>query len=688
MNDIDISSFENIDKSPKERTIEDLAYMIKSAEPGRKPVVLIGAGASASAGIPLVKDIVEEIKVKFANKPSVRRLHEKGETDYYVYMSALSAGERRKLFYEYITAEEVKINPTNIILAQLLNEKHVDFVFTVNFDDLLIKASAQFNSIPPVYDISNVNELTSAPFEGGSITYLHGQYYGQWLLNSESEIQKAIQPIGDLFQRVCDRTWIVVGYSGNDEVFEELAKISNFENELYWVKYNDEPPSPKVVSTLFNKKSNGAYLISGYDSDSFFWSLRTALGLSIPLVLNKPFTFLKKFRYSILTLNNYLKKSMLDDNIDINEDSIDNIDLIIQNCIDKYENQPVLELVIQIDNLINKQEFSDSDINSLRLLYRLDDESVVLPFLADYYVQWANFLINRIDREEEVSLEKFNDVISKADDFVPSNNEIIYKWGLGLCKFGRKYRDTQIIESGISKFESSLGLKPEFVMAYNDWGIALMDLGRFLKDESYFERSFEKFEMAYSLDSSITRILYNWSLALFHLGKLRINDSNIFERALEKSKEFQRHSGLKRTSNWLQGMILTEVAKINEDKAKFEEAIYLLKQNVLFSAFTISYHKSLLAAYILYASLLSGEERELQLDSALTVAKELSKKTEKVYNLACIWALKGEFETALGLLEESLSKKEIKAEYVKTDKDWEAYYLDTRFIELLEQFQE
>ena len=53
----------------------------------------------------------------------------------------------KSLFYGYINNEKVKLNVTHIYLAQMLKEGLVDYVLTVNFDDLMLKACAMFNFI-------------------------------------------------------------------------------------------------------------------------------------------------------------------------------------------------------------------------------------------------------------------------------------------------------------------------------------------------------------------------------------------------------------------------------------------------------------------------------------------------------------------------------------------------------------
>ncbi len=76
------------------RTVEDIAYIFKQLkkkgnENKPKPIIFLGAGASASAGIPLAGKIVEDVLEKFKDKPSVIKLNESERKNYYKLMGAL-----------------------------------------------------------------------------------------------------------------------------------------------------------------------------------------------------------------------------------------------------------------------------------------------------------------------------------------------------------------------------------------------------------------------------------------------------------------------------------------------------------------------------------------------------------------------------------------------------------------------
>lgn len=56
------------------------------------------------------------------------------------------------------------------------------------------------------------------------------------------------------------------------------------------------------------------------------------------------------------------------------------------------------------------------------------------------------------------------------------------------------------------------------------------------------------------------------------------------------------------------------------------------------------------------------------------------------YNLACLYALRGNRKNAFFYLEDSLQKFGTKADFVKRDEDWAAYPDDPDFMDLLKRF--
>jgi hypothetical protein len=97
------------------------------------------------------------------------------------------------------------------------------------------------------------------------------------------------------------RPWIFIGYSGEDPIFEHIKNLGRFNNGLYWVTYHDHNPRNSVMDFLSMPNTN-AFLIKGFDSDSFMLKLNSMLELEQPNIINKPFTALKDMLNEIVDI--------------------------------------------------------------------------------------------------------------------------------------------------------------------------------------------------------------------------------------------------------------------------------------------------------------------------------------------------------------------------------------------------
>src|SRR5258706_6967474 len=221
-----------------ERDIRDVVETLRKAKDrGKACTLLIGAGCSVKAGIPLAGEFVEIIRQEYPYKYS-----QVNEKSYPHCMAGLSMGERRDLISKFI--DNAKINWAHIGIAQLIKRGFVDRVLTVNFDPLVQRACAMVGVFPAVYDFAASQYFNASFTADQAIFHLHGQRTGFVVLNTISEVEKLsrhLEPVFDdsLRGRVC----IVVGYSGeNDPVFTRLAGIDRFDNNLYWACYQDSEP--------------------------------------------------------------------------------------------------------------------------------------------------------------------------------------------------------------------------------------------------------------------------------------------------------------------------------------------------------------------------------------------------------------------------------------------------------------
>lgn len=118
----------------KKRDIQVLADLLKEhkeEDKGKSAILLLGAGASVSAGIPATPKIIEHIKAEPKYQSRIKDIENETYADY---MGALTQAHRKELFKKY--NEEAKINAAHLYAAQIFNAGFVDCVITTNFDNL------------------------------------------------------------------------------------------------------------------------------------------------------------------------------------------------------------------------------------------------------------------------------------------------------------------------------------------------------------------------------------------------------------------------------------------------------------------------------------------------------------------------------------------------------------------------
>ncbi len=103
-------------------------------------------------------------------------------------------------------------------------------MLSTNFDLLVVRACALLNEFPAIYDFA-ASQLFKAPdIPRKAVIYLHGQYTGFVLINTEEDFDRHTHLLEPVFEDAGrGRVWMVVGYSGeNDPVFNHLARRAPF----------------------------------------------------------------------------------------------------------------------------------------------------------------------------------------------------------------------------------------------------------------------------------------------------------------------------------------------------------------------------------------------------------------------------------------------------------------------------
>jgi len=534
----------------KEISIEHLAYHLKRAKEKKlqQPIFFLGAGASCTGNIPLAAQIVTDILTEHADNPAIRDLPEE-KRDYARLMGCLLAHERNELLRGYI--DNARINVTHIYLAQLLKEGYADYILTVNFDNLMLRALALYNIFPPTYDMAIIKDTTTSTILEKSVVYLHGQSHGLWLLNTEEEMNK----IKSFVPRIIDpikngRPWVFIGYSGGDPIFDYVKSLGRFDNGLYWVTYYETDPNENVCKFL-NTPNTNASIIRGYDSDSFMLKLNSELELSQPDILDKPFTTLEKMLGNIVDIDDKEHFKGVKERMSIArrqvKEAINKYEEVEIKQPEKEKDDPQIDLLKkEIIGIIITEKYEEAVIFDIQQRVNEFADNTLNNLLANLYFNWGNDLCNLAnlksgdDREDlyKSAIGKYEKSISlKPDDPYVYNN-----WGSALSDLAGVTSDghrEDLYKSAIEKYEKSISLKPDNPEAYNNCGSALSKLAGVTSDghrEDLYRSAIEKYEKSISLNPDDPYVYYNWGNALSDLAGITSDGhrEDFYRSAIEK----------------------------------------------------------------------------------------------------------------------------------------------------------
>ncbi len=250
---------------------------------------LLGAGSSASAGIPTAQDMIWQFKqllfisqrrgspdaVADLTNPTVRhRLQEyidasaiwphAGDPDEYAALfEATFPSERDRQHFIDAKVSGAKPSYGHMALAALMKAGQLRLVWTTNFDSLLEDACAK------VFD--GTSALTTATLDSPSLASstladerwplevkLHGDFRSRRLKNTSDELRTQDATLRRVFVDASVRFGLVVmGYSGRDQSIMQaleraLDQSGAFPHGLFWL-YRDDAPLLPGVRELIDK---------------------------------------------------------------------------------------------------------------------------------------------------------------------------------------------------------------------------------------------------------------------------------------------------------------------------------------------------------------------------------------------------------------------------------------------------
>lgn len=428
--------------------IEELVEQLEiNKAKGKKCVLIIGAGVSASAGIPLAHEIIEIIKNTYPEK--CFRSNPKTYTDY---MKVISPSERKDLINSFI--EKSNLNIAHLYMAQLIKMGYVDRVLTTNFDTLLSQALASENIFPGIYDFATSQVFKASDTAAISLFHLHGQKDGYELLHTDKEVDKIFQSSKDLFEdTIGKRTVIVIGYSGeNDPVFRHLESIEEFGHYLYWISFKNEEPSEKILKNILDK-DNYSFLIKGYTADTFFVELANLLNIDGPSILQKPFTNLLE------RVSNIAIYESQDNKIDLTSETkkwikgaIEEFEKVELSNLTKNENEIVQnnEILFKLlkDSYMKKNRANDS---ILREHINKDSNMEIKLLYVKYLVDWSRDIgrvieTNKKNTEISKLLLSFEELKNRIDEIEIQKTSYFFEWALLFESLINCYPDDKKVE--------------------------------------------------------------------------------------------------------------------------------------------------------------------------------------------------------------------------------------------------
>lgn len=705
-------------------TVKQMAHLLKEAknEGLPQPIFFLGAGASASGNIPTAKDIIKIIQVKYLQNPFICEVDE-DEVSYARLMRCLSASQRKTLLKELI--DKAKINVTHIYLAQLLKEDYVDYILTVNFDNLMLRALALFNTFPPTYDLAILNDLTTSTIEKKSVVYLHGQHYGQWLLNTNLEMDRVRKTVNSIFRSITDRRpWVFIGYSGSDPIFEDIKNLGWFDNRLYWVGYKDEDLSDNVKDFLKSRDPD-AFYIKGYDADSFMLKLNNELGLKQPDILENPFTSLEKMLLQINDIDDDEHFKGVKTRLEIalknvkqavykyeksnlylyqtGHDLKDNFgDASIKNIEENNKDLRIDSFRKNIVKLITSEDYDENIIVSIEASANELNDKDIDKSLSLLYLNWADHLSDSARVKTGVEAENLykNSFLKyqRALDKNPELHDALYNWANNLAalaesKSGKEADD--LFQESFIKYSKAFDNKPDNHKLLNNWGANLLlfaesKLGK--EAEKFYKQAIEKFQESFNIKPDSSQMLNNWGASLLALARIKTGAEadELYQQSFEKYQQATEIDNRQSSSfvNWAIGLIELANMKADEEADKLYQLGFLKykqAQNI-----NPDNHKVLNnwgVGLLTLAQKKSGQEADSLYHQAFEKIKLAHDLSGDHYNLACWYALNNHKDKALIYLEASLENKEIKIEHVLSDKEWLNYLNDKDFNLLISKYR-
>lgn len=501
----------------RHRSVEDIAETLQAMKSSKRGCsLLIGAGASLTAGIPTAAGFVDIIRER--HKLAYGRAAEK---TYPQCMAELLLTLRRDLIAEYV--DRSRINWAHVCIALLMKSGFIDRVLTTNFDLLVVRACALLGFFPAIYDFATSQLLKNADIPGQAVFYLHGQRTGFVLMNTQADMEAHSKLLGPVFDHASSgRSWLVVGYSGeNDPVFEHLSRQPHFDNGLFWVGHGDREPPVHVREKLLLADKD-AFLTRGHDADSFFIRLARTLDIFPPDIVARPFTYV---RHTLDQITPFVQPGQT-----LEADVLRTPSNWIKQAIEQFES-PSWDLITQRRPIGAHVSDHEVIVNVAHYLSMKGDYERVIGFESEFkasrspelgdlvsnaYVLLANRLLDKAKlrgRAEALELfEQAEQMYRSALDIKPGRHEALHNWAnllLDRAKVSSGAEAERCFDAAYAKYQAAWESKPDQPEILINWGNLLLDRAKAsteAESERWFEQAEQKYRDALGIDANLPSV--------------------------------------------------------------------------------------------------------------------------------------------------------------------------------------
>ena len=254
----------------------------------------LGAGTSASAGIPTAWDMIWEFKQRLfisqrrvspyvvadLSNPGIRaqiQAHidssealppSRAPNEYAGLFEAVYPAEADRRAYLAAKVSGAKPSYGHLALATLMHGQLTRLIWTTNFDPFVADACAKVfdgtgHLTTVALDAPDIAELAIGEERWPVEVKLHGDFRSRKLRNTGEELRHQDARLRQLLVDSCRRFGlIVVGYSGRDDSImdtleEAVNQTSAFPSGLFWLYRRDHSVLPRVRKLLMNAAAAG-----------------------------------------------------------------------------------------------------------------------------------------------------------------------------------------------------------------------------------------------------------------------------------------------------------------------------------------------------------------------------------------------------------------------------------------------